>query len=48
MISTLVTPHLASLAGRDLPRSDLLELLAKVREQPVRLATDRLPVARLG
>ena len=43
----MVTPHLASLGARDLPRAEFLELLAKVRDDPVRLATDRLPVARL-
>ncbi len=44
----MVTPHLASLGARDLPRDQFLELLARVRDQPVRLASDRLPVARLG
>jgi leucyl/phenylalanyl-tRNA---protein transferase len=44
----MVTPHLASLGARDLPRADFLGLLARVRDQPVRLAGDRLPVARLG
>jgi leucyl/phenylalanyl-tRNA---protein transferase len=44
----MVTPHLASLGARDLPRAEFLALLAEVRDQPVRLATDRLPVARLG
>jgi leucyl/phenylalanyl-tRNA---protein transferase len=43
----MVTPHLASLGARDLPRADFLDLLARVRDQPVHLATDRLPVARL-
>ena len=43
----MVTPHLASLGARDLPRAEFLALLAKARDQPVRLATDRLPVARL-
>jgi leucyl/phenylalanyl-tRNA---protein transferase len=43
----MVTPHLASLGARDLPRSDFLDLLARVRDRPVHLATDRLPVARL-
>jgi leucyl/phenylalanyl-tRNA--protein transferase len=43
----MVTPHLASLGARDLPRSDFLELLARVRDRPVSLATERLPVARL-
>jgi leucyl/phenylalanyl-tRNA---protein transferase len=44
----MVTPHLASLGARDLPRAAFLELLAEVRDDPVRLRTDRLPVARLG
>jgi leucyl/phenylalanyl-tRNA---protein transferase len=44
----MVTPHLASLGARDLPRAEFLSLLARVRDQPVRLATDRLPVARLA
>jgi leucyl/phenylalanyl-tRNA--protein transferase len=44
----MVTPHLASLGARDLPRAEFLALLAEVRDDPVRLATDRLPVARLG
>jgi leucyl/phenylalanyl-tRNA--protein transferase len=44
----MVTPHLASLGARDLPRAEFLALLERVRDQPVRLATDRLPVARLG
>ena len=44
----MITPHLASLGARDLPRSEFLELLAKVRDDPVRLVTDRLPVARLS
>ena len=44
----MVTPHLASLGARDLPRADFLDLLARVRDRPVRLATGRLQVARLG
>jgi leucyl/phenylalanyl-tRNA---protein transferase len=44
----MVTPHLASLGARDLPRAEFLDLLARVRDDPVRLATDRLPVARLA
>src|SRR6266545_3167489 len=43
----MVTPHLASLGARDLPRAEFLALLAKVRDHPVRLATDRRRVARL-
>jgi leucyl/phenylalanyl-tRNA---protein transferase len=44
----MVTPHLASLGARDLSRAEFLGLLARVRDDPVRLPTDRLPVARLG
>jgi leucyl/phenylalanyl-tRNA---protein transferase len=44
----MVTPHLASLGARDLPRADFLDLLARVGDEPVRLASDRLPVARLA
>jgi hypothetical protein len=43
-----VTPRLASLGARGMPRSEFLSLLARVRDQSVRLADDRLPVARLG
>jgi leucyl/phenylalanyl-tRNA--protein transferase len=44
----MVTPHLASLGARDQPRADFLDLLARVRDDPVRLATERLAVARLA
>jgi leucyl/phenylalanyl-tRNA---protein transferase len=44
----MVTPHLASLGARDLPRAEFLDLLARVRDDLVRLTTDRLPVARLS
>jgi leucyl/phenylalanyl-tRNA---protein transferase len=44
----MVTPHLASLGARDLPRAEFLDLLARVRDHQVLLAGDRLPVARLG
>src|ERR671930_2796743 len=44
----LVTPHLASLGARDLPRRDYLALLRQVRDDPVRLAEERRPVARLA
>jgi leucyl/phenylalanyl-tRNA---protein transferase len=44
----MVTPHLASLGARDLPRAEFLELLARARDDPVRLTTDRLPVSRLS
>jgi leucyl/phenylalanyl-tRNA---protein transferase len=43
----VVTPHLATLGARDLPRAEFLALLARVRDHPVRLASDRRPVARL-
>jgi leucyl/phenylalanyl-tRNA---protein transferase len=43
----MVTPHLASLGARDLPRAEFLALLADVRDHRLRLPTDRLPVARL-
>jgi leucyl/phenylalanyl-tRNA---protein transferase len=43
----VVTPHLASLGARDLPRAEFLALLARVRDAPVRLAAERRPVARL-
>jgi len=38
---------LATLGARDLPRGDFLALLARVRDDPVRLPTERRPVARL-
>ncbi len=44
----LVTPHLASLGARELPRRDYLALLRQVRDDPVRLAEERRPVARLA
>ena len=44
----MVTPHLASLGARDLPRAEFLDLLAEVRDQPVHLPSDGLPVARLA
>jgi leucyl/phenylalanyl-tRNA--protein transferase len=44
----MVTPHLASLGARDLSRAEFLDLLARVRDDPVPLTTDRLPVAPLG
>jgi leucyl/phenylalanyl-tRNA---protein transferase len=43
----VVTPHLATLGARDLPRAEFLALLHHVRDDPVRLAADRRPVARL-
>jgi leucyl/phenylalanyl-tRNA--protein transferase len=43
----VVTPHLATLGARDLPRAEFLALLHRVRDDPVRLATERRPVARL-
>jgi leucyl/phenylalanyl-tRNA--protein transferase len=44
----MVTPHLAGLGARDLPRAEFLDLLERARDAPVRLATGRLPVARLS
>jgi leucyl/phenylalanyl-tRNA---protein transferase len=44
----MVTPHLASLGARELPRADFLELLRRLRDQPVVLADARCPVARLA
>ena len=44
----LVTPHLASLGACELPRGDYLALLRRVRDDPVRLAEERRPVARLA
>jgi leucyl/phenylalanyl-tRNA---protein transferase len=44
----LVTPHLASLGARELPRGDYLALLRQVRDDPVRLAEERRPVAPLA
>jgi leucyl/phenylalanyl-tRNA--protein transferase len=44
----LVTPHLASLGARELPRRDYLALLRQVRDDPVRLAEERRPVASLA
>ena len=43
----VVTPHLATLGARDLPRAEFLALLALVRDDPVRLAAERRRVARL-
>ena len=43
-----VTPRLARLGARDMPRTDFLELLARVRDQSVRLADHRLWWPRLG
>jgi leucyl/phenylalanyl-tRNA--protein transferase len=44
----LVTPHLASLGARELPRRVYLSLLRQARDDPVRLAEDRRPVATLA
>jgi leucyl/phenylalanyl-tRNA---protein transferase len=43
----LVTPHLASLGARALPRGDYLALLRQVRDQRVRLPDERRPVVAL-
>lgn len=42
------TPHLASLGQVLVRRSDYLGVLTALRDSPVRLATDRRPVARLA
>ncbi len=44
----LVTPHLASLGARPMPRRSFLELLRRARDLPVRLPPERRPVARLA
>ncbi|MCK9875812.1 leucyl/phenylalanyl-tRNA--protein transferase [Frankia sp. Ag45/Mut15] len=44
----LTTEHLISLGARDVPRRDYLAVLAKVRDDDVRLTRDRLPVSRLA
>ncbi len=43
----LTTPHLARLGAHDVPRRRYLDRLRQVRDEPVRLACDRRPVARL-
>ncbi len=44
----MVTPHLASMGARELPRRGYLALLRQVRDDPVRLAEERRPLARLA
>jgi leucyl/phenylalanyl-tRNA---protein transferase len=44
----LVTPHLARLGAREVPRADYLALLRQVRDDQVRLAEERRPVASLA
>lgn len=44
----LMTDHLASLGATPVPRRLYLEILEELREDDVRLRTDRLPVARLA
>ena len=44
----LVTDHLASLGARPMPRWQYLSLLHEVRDEAVRLPSDRRPVARLA
>jgi leucyl/phenylalanyl-tRNA--protein transferase len=44
----VATPHLRRLGAGDLPRAEFLDLLAALRDRPVRLATDRRPVDRLA
>ena len=43
----LPTDHLVSLGVTDTPRVDFLALLARVRDHPVGMVRDRLPVSRL-
>ncbi len=43
----ITTEHLRSLGARDIPRDAFLEVLAAVRDRPVRLHTEPRPVARL-
>jgi leucyl/phenylalanyl-tRNA--protein transferase len=42
------TEHLAAMGGVLVHREEYLEVLASLRDQPTRLATDRRPVARLA
>ena len=44
----LPTPHLATMGAWTEPRTAFVERLAGVRDLPVRLTTDRLPVDRLA
>ena len=43
----MITPHLARLGAREVPRAEFLALLRGVRDQQVVLAGERRPVARL-
>jgi leucyl/phenylalanyl-tRNA--protein transferase len=43
-----VTDHLRALGALAIPRADYLAILRAVRDEDVRLVTDRLPVARLA
>ncbi len=44
----LPTAHLVSLGVGDVPRADFLAWLARVRDDPVGVVRDRLPVSRLA
>jgi len=44
----LATDHLRTLGAIEIPRADYLAVLRAVRDDDVRLVTDRLPVARLA
>ena len=44
----MVTDHLGSLGALSLHRNLFLELLEELRDDDVRLRTDRLPVSRLA
>lgn len=44
----ILTPHLAAMGATELPRAVFLEILRRHRDDPVELATGRLPVSRLA
>ncbi len=44
----LVTPHLATMGARELPRARFLAILHEARNLPVRLVVDERPVSRLA
>jgi leucyl/phenylalanyl-tRNA--protein transferase len=44
----IVTPHLATLGAREVPRDDFLAVLLAHRDDDVALATDARPVSRLS
>ncbi len=43
----LPTPHLESMGAEEVPRAEFLAELARLRDQDVRMVTERLPVSRL-